>query len=618
MSLLVFLVVTLAIWLPRINVPYLNDDTLAVVGTSISLLGDGQDPALLADMGDRFNIVLDKFRVIWADSGYRFAPYRPLSDLLSLKLIFWPYAPGIPTLFHGMVLGATAALLYLLVVELTGKKLVALASSLLYAFSVPSLVGTWLVVHSQPFTNLFIMLGLLGYIRYVKYHQKKWLVALWVSAIFAPFFRELAFILPATVLVLMVLERKWDKPLLISMPLLLAHASFPSFMPNLLHGAIVIQSQFRGGFSRLVPLEMDAGLIANVIARYKTVSYPMPYQLALFVPPLVTLLAMGGVTWFIFDKSKRISKLWLLAAVVLAAGAISGLLIIGGWSYTFKVGYRYLLPLAFFFLVPLASFRFGKLFPAWLFVAGIPFLILYNNQDLHIWPASVPWIVMIMLWVDSFTGKLRGWVSAAQTRHILARSVYFVTIFILVIGFVDQIVNIASVRTVWREIGAKTMQIGERLREAPKGSMVVANLYHTVDVEYFAHSQVKHYLSIDWKDYIPGRVLSERADLEKAISEIFPEKDVYLLVETGNHRSDQYLDNPPGTLVLVDNFTVHSRYYFLDPLHNLAPQALWKKTAPPDLLYSFIRSGGLFYREYNQTYSLYKLTSFSPRTAGGK
>jgi len=522
--------------------------------------------------------------------------------------------------------------------ELTRKKFVALGSAIFYAFSVPTLVGTWLVVHSQPFTNLFIVLGLLGYVRYVKYHQPGWLIALWLSAIIAPFFRELTVILPVTVLALMLLEKRWDKPLLISMPLLLGHAWFPSFLPNLLHGTIVIQSQFRGGFVLQAPsLDSGVGIIRNLINSYANIAYSMPFQLELFIPPVVTGLAVAGIALFVYSHRKRLADVRLAVALSFAIGLISGILlvlttitisnmlIVRGYDVSVsELSRKYIfygvLPLILFLFVPLISLKFGKFFPVWLFVAGVPFLVLYINQDTHIWPASIPWIVMILLWVDYLIAAVRGWISSVPNRRILVRSVYFAVISILAIGFADQSLNIASVRTVWRDIGDKTMQMGERLRKAPKGSMVVSNLYQAVDIEYFAHGNTQHYLSEYWQDYpLPGRVLSERLDFEKAVSEHFPQKDVYLLAEPANPRpSLRYVDDPPGELKLEEQFTVNSRYYFLDPLHNLVPQALWKNTAPRDLLNSFIRSGGPFYREYHQTYRLYKLTSFSPKAAVGK
>lgn len=152
---------------------------------------------------------------------------------------------------------------------------------------------------------------------------------------------------------------------------------------------------------------------------------------------------------------------------------------------------------------------------------------------------------------------------------------------------------------------------------APKGSMVITNLYRAASIEYFAHGQAKHYLSNDWKDYpIPGRIVSERAVFETAANERFPDKDIYLLLD--KQWPDQYLDNPPGIWELKDEFTIHSRYFFLDPFNNLAPQLLWKNVASPELLYSFKWSGGPFYRAYSQSYALYKLTSFPSQTFQAK
>jgi len=613
-SIVIFVVVVLAIWLPRIGIPYLHDDTLAVAWIANDLIPN-EDPALLTELPNHSDLIRSGFASVWIDTGERLSPYRPFEQLYSLQLLFWPYNPLIPMLFHSMVLGATATLIFLLVFEITAKKLVAIGSALFYAFAVPSLVGSWLVLHPQPYTNLFIALGLLAYVYYKKSKKFRYLIIFWVAAILAPFFRELTYILSFTVLSILVIEmiteRKWNKPLLISTPLLAFHAAFPSFLPNILmSGEVVLNSQYRGGFAALVPMELGPELISSIMSHYEHMAFSMPYQLATFIPPLITVLALSGVALFGFRNRKLIDNgllnILLSITVVLIAVALVGL--------TSLVIQQFVLSLALFLLVLVSGFRFGKLLPIWLAVAGLPFILIFNGHDLHIWPASIPWIVIILLWVDYLVCTIRDRISSAHRPRMPAKLGYLVIVFMLLIAVVDQGLNIVAVRTVWQSIGSGVEEMGEYLRSSPKGSMVVGNFNHTVDIEYFAHGNVKHYITMPWRGYMTGRVLVEESNFEKAVDKHLPETDVFLLAETGTvyNPPNKYVDNPPGELVLETKFIVHSKYYFADPLKNLLPSRYWKKTAPPDLLYSYVLNGGPFFNEYTQSYSLYRLVTYDP------
>lgn len=165
--LIIFVVVTAGLWVPRISIPYLTDDTLAIVANTYYALGE-TDPAELADLPDKAAIISEKLGSVWRDSPSQFDVYRPLEILLSQKLLFWPYDPMIPTLFHAIILGLTAVLIYLLTMELTRKKWVALGSAFLFAFSTGSLKMTWYVIYSQALIVFFIVLGLYAFIRFTR------------------------------------------------------------------------------------------------------------------------------------------------------------------------------------------------------------------------------------------------------------------------------------------------------------------------------------------------------------------------------------------------------------------------------------------------------------------
>lgn len=413
--------------------------------------------------------------------------------------------------------------------------------------------------------------------------------------------------MPITIAGVMIFERNWNKPLLVAMPLLLGHAWFPSFLPNLLlYGDFIFYRAFRGGFLWHLSQEPGSNPISILVHRFTDVVQPMPFDLALFIAPVITVIALGGISWFIYTNRKRVSSIRMKFAVIIPAVVLLVVFIFVGLAWK-----AHILSLVLYFTIMVAGLKFGRFFSIWLAVSSLPLIVIYIGYDSHIWPALIPWAIIIMLWVDYAFSEAKQRLSSVHTRQLAARSVYVIIILFLIIGFVDQGLNITAVRTAWNTIGRSQISIGERLSEVPEDSMVIANYAHAVDLEYFAHGHVQHYLSYFWRGYIPGRVLVERLEFEKAVSRQFPENDVYILAETGLGAPHPYIDEPAGDMELIETFDVHGRYYFIDPLKHLIPHFFWKKTCPIEYQPSYHLEGGLFYREYNQGYDLYKLTSLS-------
>ena len=289
--LIIFLGITLAVALPRIGLPYSWDD-----GTSYRYVS-----ATIPVTTSIYDTLGRQAFLIWYDSGNPTSSWRPLNSLMIIaEVFFFGTNTLVPDLIQAGSLGLTSVVIYYLAMKITGKKIIGAAAAFLFAFSIPTLGLTWILLNKQPQVSLVIVSGILGYVNYLGTRAKKWLALFWISCLIGPMVRELTVILPITALLELIVERRRNPLLLISVPLLTAYAFFPSFLPNLiLYGRVVIQSTITRGYAATQISSTGLGLTG--------LHYEIPYELILFLPYVITILAVVSIAIFLV-RVKRVPR----------------------------------------------------------------------------------------------------------------------------------------------------------------------------------------------------------------------------------------------------------------------------------------------------------------------
>ena len=602
---ILFLTISLAIVIPRALVPYTWDDTLILQQVETEPISREADPP---------KALLETAYQVWRDDASPTHLYRPLDRFAhTAEALLWSHQPLIPTLIHAIILGAIAVFVYLLVLELTRRRFVALATSVFCSLSIPALQGTWVLLSKQPLLPFFTVLGLLSYILYLKYRRPMWLVLLCICGLLGPFLRELAIILPVTVIAHMLLERRWNRGLLISLPILLAHALYPSFLPNLiLFGRVVLAPVF----SRSL-IGTSLNTIPSEIWQVFSVSIPsIPYRIATFMPPTIIVVALAFMLFYLFTQSKQVRNVRLIVGIVIAVTVL-----ILGFAF-FTGSSAYILAILFYLFIPLVSLRFDKLLPVWFLVSSLPFFIM-PLLDVHLWIASIPWIAMILLWVDQLLRTVTSWATSARWT-ILARLAYPVIIGILLIGFIDQCLNIIAVNSTFSGIAATENEMGDWFTtNAREGSAVITDFRHGFDLDYFTKGEVNNFFIYEpGFGFLKERIITDRTAQEQVVAQHFENTDAYYLMESLTLASPEeaysllkHRFDPVGEVEFRELFITNGHYPFLDPLENLAPPVLQQFAGPPDLWQDMLLTKQPFRHEFFSAYYLYQTTEYTPRDA---
>lgn len=575
----IFVVVVLSILLPRVGMPYVFDD--------------------VSHFAEIERIEATPISRFWLDTteALRYYPLSRTIQVLGMKL--FPESPIIPSIYQAVVWGLFAVVIYLLVMRLTRNRLASLGSAILCAFSVSAIQITWMTLHTNALLELAIVLGLYGFVCYRDTGQRRWFYLLLGCGLVGPLLRELAIVLPIVVLLVTVVERKWDKKILILLPFLLLHSIFPSTLPNLLIGNLVAGSVFTRGlpmYYSIFSLEVLSSLKLS-----------MPVHLILYVPPILTFLALVSMV-ISLGRSRGVQ---VLGAVVLAWGFASVFLTSmdhrGATLTPLTV-----LPTYLCLAVAIISFPRYKLLSIWFLVAWSPFFLLYNASNPILLAASIPWSILIAIWigrlpvVEHLSRSGRMFFSSLKPRYM----VQYAVILLLVMGFASQPLNLISAHKIFSETNSMEREMGSwMVKNVLDGSVVITNSVYARDVRYYSGSNDRIEFGRAW-----GVPFRERLAIPNptALDALFEEgrcKEVYaLIVLTRENGERAWLINRPNhPAELQTKFQVVCRYPTLDPIKWLLPEIYRSRGGLPDAARETRINAGLFWEETQIELGMYKL-----------
>lgn len=574
----IFVVVTLSILLPRIGMPYVFDDVSCIANAK--------------------NVASASIRDLWSDSVGTHRYYPVFQSMRTLGMRLFPDSPVVPAIFQAVVWGLFAVVVYLLVMRLTKNRLASLGSSILCVFSVAGIQITWLTLHTHVLLELAIVLGLYGFVCYRDTGRNRWLYLLVGCAIVGPLLRELAIVLPIVVLLVTVVERRWDRKILILFPFLLLHNIFPSFAVSLLLGSPVVQSVFTRGLPVYQSIFSFQGL---ALLRFN-----MPVHLILFVPLSLTFLALVSVVVSL-KKSKRVQ---ILAMCFLAFSFSSIFLTSIGFKDTFPTPLS-VLPSLLCVTVAIISFPRYKLLSIWFLVAWLPFFRLYNASNPILLAASIPWSIMIVIWisklpvVDQISKTGRTFLSSLRPRYAVQ---YALILLLLVMGFASQPLNLVSQYKLFNETLSMEGEMGDWIAtNIPEDSIVITNSTYARDIKYYSGSEGIVF-GRGWGVPSGDRIaVPNSVALEKLVRECNP-RDVYVLVTSSRiSRRSWLITSKDYPAELQAKFQVVCRYPTLDPLRSLLPELYRPRGGLPDAARETRINAGLFWEETFVELGMYKL-----------
>lgn len=604
---LVFVVVALAIAVPRLGTPYTWCDTGHMIATS---------ETALASMDNPTEAVLSHTRAVWYDD-VSIDRYIPLTSIQVVALTaLLPDNPLIPTIYQGVIWGLLAMMIYLLTVALTGRRLMGLGAGLLLSLSVPAIQMGWILLQTTALVELIIVSGLYFYICYRKSGGYLWLCLLGACCIIGPLVRELAVIIPLVVFLTVVVERRWDRKLGILLPVFLIHGLCPSLFPNLLLGRLVVLPIFTRGIPKIYFFLGTGGGDSGI-----RLSLDMPAHLALYVQPSLILLAVASIVVFLNIKTRvqgrvgRFAGLFLTIVLILSFASLFFTNLTresAGTSMSIAV-----LPTFLCLLVAAASFSFltyGKLLSVWFMVAWAPFFQMYNSVDAGLMAPAIPWVIMITIWICLLPeGARRLWrtLSARSKRLLLRPLIVGIFVLLLVVGLGGQAFNLVAVhRTFDGYVSVTDEMVGWLTTSIPEGSIVITNLIRGAELEFLADGKFEHYYAFYMPAFPPN--IPDAASYDRLVRENFPTRDIYILVDSARAKNEWLLYQPDKTLVLETEFSMSRSYPVLDPLRACLPGNYRIHAGPPDLVTEIRTRTGLFFQESFADYSLYKLVGYSP------
>lgn len=588
LPLFIFLSSSLVVGIPRVGMVYFTNDPESIKCMEATISSQSASP---------LDLFLRSTTTVWYDYGNASGDYRPLNSIIAIGMFLLRNHPLILIFTSSALLGVLASLIYLLVMEITQKKLISLCSVFFFSFAIPSITMTWIVINKQPLLPLIIVFGLLCYVRYQKCGRPVWLYLLWATCFIGPLFRELAGVLPLTVLFVALAEKKWDRRLLFPLPILLFHGVFPSFLINLLfYGNVVLHSVFSRGYMRVNEMSFLSSL-----GDFK---WRVPPHFVLLLPPVLTILGLCAVVLYLVPRIKTSSSRLQTALYIVGLG----------FTMTFFLNKSSYIPLIL--LVALASFRFGKLLPIWFLVSWLPFLKIYT-VDVHLVTALIPWTVMLLLWIEHFFEHIQehGEIPGRSLARLLACG-------LILIAFLDHSLNLVAVRSTFSAINKGVVEMADWFNVNTKNEIALVTNFNGISlISSLAPQRVKSYWTPDSK---PGgwpfsRDILGPSELEAMIRENYARQEFYLLEHLGRRVSHPYLDNPPcGRIEFVNRFATSNSYPFIDPLKHITKSKYFSFPGPPDLFGLLLKtSTGFFHRQNLIVYDLYRLRYPAGSDTGG-
>ena len=140
LPLLIFFGITFLIAVPRIGIPYSWDD-----GASYRFVR-----ATIPITNNLYTTLSRQAYLVWYDTGNPSTSYRPLNSLLIIaEVLVFGTNSLIPDFIQAASLGLTAVVIYFLTSKLTGKKIIGVGAAILFAFLIPTLGFTWILLTSN-------------------------------------------------------------------------------------------------------------------------------------------------------------------------------------------------------------------------------------------------------------------------------------------------------------------------------------------------------------------------------------------------------------------------------------------------------------------------------------
>lgn len=527
-------------------------------------------------------------------------PYRPVEHLLipAQLALFGGNAPVLIWL-KSLVLGANAVLIYLLAMELTGKKFVALASAFCVSLSIPLLIDSWWFHHMAIWVEPLILFGLLSYLRYSQTQRRGWLVGLWLASVVAPWFHESGLSLPVTVLLATLTERKKDWKLLIPLPLFIANGLFPAFLPNLLIAQRIVFTSIFHSFT--------AGAAAQQ-GLFTSIQPDVPFLTMGSLSPVLIIIAF--VSLLVFLSAKRSTVSGVEIGLVLSSLAAL-LLAFPPPQYPVHLNLLTVLAVLLPVFLALSSFRLNKLVPVWFIVSYLPFLRL-THLSVNLIPAIVPWTIMVCSWIYVLVDRVKAKPSLFGSLRLKRLALSCLILFIAV-GIVAQTANIFVARETWGNIAGNTRSMGEYAAEnLPAGSILLGerdSLFEVIAAGYYANDTVTGRIVLT-PDNVPVNYPTTpvRTDELKLFLESNHRagRGVYLLVQPDVPETLYcYVGDNFDHFQLEATFAVPAQFPVIDPVMLLLPRQY-----PPYSGFNFLHlapgDDTSFCRQFHTEYSLYK------------
>jgi len=537
--------------------------------------------------------------------------YRPLEMVIDWGLVnLFGDSESLQILLKSAITGVCAALVYLLALELTQKRFVAIASAVFFAFSVPVVIESWWYHHMVSYTSIVIMLGLLAYLKYAKAKKFGWLAVFCLCTLIAPWLGEYGASLAVIVFLSVIIKRNWDWKLLAVSGLFILHGIYNNFLPNLLIEQKIVLTSI---FSRFVPaLAAEQGVLSII-------QPGAPYLLILgTLTPILTLLAFTSLVFHFIQKRKEYPNYVLMLFTLLLILAIIFIRnyppprTIWGDMATMPFEAYYVLPTLFPILFALLSYRLNKFLALWFIVSYAPFLNIYH-LSVNLFPAFIPWIILSCLWLVKLAEEIglpNILKKPALTRGLAVPLVFIV---VLIIGTAAQISNVAIAKETWGKAANNAREIGRFAKEhIPEGSLILGeqqSLFEVVAISHYSQGKVKgNFVVYDRYMWWPLEQIrsSELTDLLEADT-TYPEK--YFLIQRNVPQVLlRYLELNPERFELIKSFHVNSRVILIDPLHLILPEDVpYYKGFNIQRIYP--SGGGPFYSQFRGDYTLFKYSS---------
>jgi hypothetical protein len=541
--------------------------------------------------------------------------YRPLEMMVDWTVInLFGESETLQILFKSAVIGLCAALIYLVALELTRKSLIAVASSLFSALSIPVIIEGWWFHHIIGYAEAIILLGFFSYLRYIRLPKLRWLIVFWACSLAAPLLGEYGISLPLTVLLSSaidsVITRKANWKVQVSYLILVILAVFPAFLPNLLIAhRIVLTSVFGTFFPKSA---LAQGVFSQVF-------HGSAYYLVLSaLSPMLSLMAFASLVRYYWINRNRCPNLILMGFVLLCLLAI---VFVKNYPRPSKpeldlglqpADFFYVLPALFPLGLAILSYPMNRFLSVWFVISYVPFVRL-AGLPVNLIPALIPWTMLSFLWIFHLTEalNLRSIGSVVRKRGItwnLAGAV--LVVIVLVIGIAAQISNVALAKEIWQRPAVEVREMGKSASGImPAGSVILGeqdSLFEALDMSYYSGGKATgNVASFDSPVWFPVKAVTPQ-QLYPFLSGQAAYAEKYFLMQDNLFQTlYRYWQESPEQFKPVYRLDIKSRVLLIDPLYLVLPQDI------PRLLGFYIRreqnSGNSPFRaEFSGGYTLYR------------